>query len=195
MGGRAHSRTIFAGFGVTGSLLAAIGALFVVAGGILAFDRWPADLVEPPAREFAVASAPASAPAPEIIALPAAVPADAAAPAGPGTPGAGPGNGVPPEGPNGPGGPRNPPPTGPVPTTPPPAGPSTPTSGGAAGKPGDNQLASVLEATTGATADTVRSLGAGAFSIASPVTDLVGGLVDGAGKGLGDTLRAVDSEG
>ncbi|MEJ7783772.1 MAG: hypothetical protein WKF96_03140 [Solirubrobacteraceae bacterium] len=193
MGGRAHARTIYTGFGVTGSMLAAVGATFLVASTILAFDRWPGDLVDPPVSELAVASVPASsaAPASDTIALPAAVRADAAAPAGPGTPDTGPGNGVPPEGPNGPGGPSNPPPTGPVATTPPPAGPSTPTPGGAAGSPGDDQLASVLEATTGATADTVRSVGSGPLSVAAPATDLVGGLVEGAGQSLGDALRAL----
>ncbi|MEO6496114.1 MAG: hypothetical protein ABIO51_01390, partial [Solirubrobacteraceae bacterium] len=64
MRGRAHARTIFTGFGVTGSMLAAVGATFVVASGILAFDRWPSDLVDPPARELAVASAPASSASP-----------------------------------------------------------------------------------------------------------------------------------
>src|SRR3954469_19450586 len=41
MGAGTQARTVFAGFGVSGSLLAAAGAAFVVAGGVLAFDQWP----------------------------------------------------------------------------------------------------------------------------------------------------------
>src|SRR5689334_21057424 len=41
MGAGTQARTLFAGFGVSGSLLAAAGAAFVVAGGVMAFDHWP----------------------------------------------------------------------------------------------------------------------------------------------------------
>lgn len=193
--GGAHARTIFAGFGVTGSLLAAVGATFVVAGGIFAFDRWPGDLVDPPDRELAVASAPdGSGPAatsPEPIVLPAAVPVAAPAPAGTGaTPGGGPGNGPGPDpGPGGPG-PGGPGPTGPTPTAPPAAEPPVVTPG----DPSGDGLPAVIESVTSATADTVRSVGT-TLSIAAPVTDLVGGLVDGTGRGVGDVLRGLGSGG
>lgn len=182
MRGGGHARTIFAGFGVTGSLLAAVGAAFVVVGGIFAFDRWPGDLADPPARQLAVASAPAgSGPADAAaasIALPAALPA--ATGAGPG-PGGGPGDGP---GPGGPG-PDGPGPTGPTPPAPPAAGPPAVTPGS---DPSGGGLATTLESATGATADTVRSIGT-TLSIAAPVTDLIGGLVDQTGGGAGDALR------
>src|SRR4051812_42913942 len=51
-------RTIFASFGVSGSLLAAVGAAFVVVGGVLAFDQWPhAELRSPTPRSLDVAAA------------------------------------------------------------------------------------------------------------------------------------------
>lgn len=37
-----HARTVFAGFGVSGSLLAAVGAAFLVGGSVMAFETWPA---------------------------------------------------------------------------------------------------------------------------------------------------------
>src|SRR3954451_20855510 len=37
----AQARTIFAGLGVTGSLIGAIGAVFALTGGVLAFTGWP----------------------------------------------------------------------------------------------------------------------------------------------------------
>jgi hypothetical protein len=180
----AHVRTIFAGFGVSGSLLAAVGAVFVVAGSVLGFDQWPAELADPPASSVAIAPAGASAgaPAPETIALP------AAAPAGPGTPGAGAGNGTTAR----PGGPARPAPprTDPVPATSP-AGPSVPApADGAPTGPPDTTLATAVESTTGATADTVRSVG-GAVPVAAPVTDLVGGLVDQGGQSVGGLLRGL----
>lgn len=191
MRGRAQARTIFAGFGVTGSLLAAIGTTFVVAGGIFAFDRWPGDLANPPARELAVAAAPggsgpAAAPT-ESIALPAAVPVAAPAPTGTETPGGGAGDGPGP-GPGGPG-PVGPGPTDPTPTAPPAAPPAV-----TQGDPSGNGLPAVVESLAGATADTVRSVGT-ALVITAPVTDLVGGLVDGTGRGVGDTLRGLGSGG
>src|SRR4051794_17186821 len=58
----AQARTFFAGFGVSGSLLAAVGAAFVVAGGVLAFDQWPhAQLRSSTPESFNVAAAPPSA--------------------------------------------------------------------------------------------------------------------------------------
>ncbi|MCW2989674.1 MAG: hypothetical protein JWM73_268, partial [Solirubrobacterales bacterium] len=86
----AHARTIFAGFGVTGSLLAAVGAVFLVVGGVMAFDQWPAEPADPPAKSLAVAQAAANgpSPAPRVVALPAALPA-----AAPGTGAAGPARG------------------------------------------------------------------------------------------------------
>jgi hypothetical protein len=58
-------RTVFAGFGVSGSLLAAVGAAFVVAGGVLAFDQWPsAELrsAAPDSFDVPAGSPPATAP-------------------------------------------------------------------------------------------------------------------------------------
>lgn len=190
MRGRAHARTIFTGFGVTGSMLAAVGVTFLVASGILAFDRWPGDLVDPRISELAVSSAPVGSvtPVTDTIALPAASPAVPGGSVAPGAPRQGPG-------PEGPAGPDGPPPTGPVPAPPvsvPPAG----AAGGSAGTStsADNQLAAALETTTAATADTIRSVG-GTLPIASPVTDLVGGLVDGTGQSAADALRTLDGDG
>src|SRR4051794_22372202 len=53
----AQARTFFAGFGVSSSLLAAVGAAFVIAGGVLAFDQWPRELSAAPPRSVEVASA------------------------------------------------------------------------------------------------------------------------------------------
>ena len=46
----------FAGFGVTGSLLAAVGAAFVVGGGIMAFEQWPKQASASPEGDLAVAA-------------------------------------------------------------------------------------------------------------------------------------------
>lgn len=70
MHARAQLRTVFAGFGVTGSLLAAIGAAFAVTGGVMAFDGWPGLTGPPPERSIAV---------PEASLAPFAVTADAVA--------------------------------------------------------------------------------------------------------------------
>jgi hypothetical protein len=180
----AHVRTIFAGFGVSGSLLAAVGAVFVLAGSVLGFDQWPAELADPPASSVALASArpSAAAPVPETLALPAAT---AAAPAATGT---GPGN----DSTTGPG-PRGrpvPPETDPLPGTSPAAPPVTPAPGPVPAPTRDNALATAVESTTGATANTVRSAG-GAVPAAAPVTDLVGGLVDQGGRAVGSLLRGI----
>src|SRR3954452_66277 len=76
MGAGTQARTVFAGFGVSGSLLAAAGAAFVVAGGVLAFDQWPhAELRSPTPESMNVAAAsPAAASRPAAQARPVALP-------------------------------------------------------------------------------------------------------------------------
>src|SRR5689334_4484273 len=74
----AQARTFFAGFGVSGSLLAAVGVVALLAGGVLAFDQWPRELSSAPRESVEVAAAQTSkAPAtaqPRAVALPAATP-------------------------------------------------------------------------------------------------------------------------
>src|SRR5436305_14639188 len=73
----AQARTIFAGLGVTGSLIGAIGAVFALTGGVLAFTGWP-DAPAPrtsPALEVAAAARSATSHSTQAapIQLPAAV--------------------------------------------------------------------------------------------------------------------------
>jgi hypothetical protein len=180
-------RTVFVGFGVSGSLLAAVGAAFVIVGGVLAFDTWPSELAAPPVDSVQVAAATATARPAAVAAvnLPAA-----AAPAAP-APGAatsqpGPGDNAGPDGAP----PRNTRPgenpAGQVPATPTPAAPATPAEVARA----DTALAGAVESATASTAATVHRVGT-ALPIAAPVTDLVGGLVDSTGRTVGGLLRGL----
>lgn len=180
----AQARTIFVGFGVSGSLLAAVGAAFIVAGGVLSFEGWPSLAAAPPERPLAVpaAAVPRGAPARRVAALPAARPA-APAPAVThavevphGTPRLG-----------RPRGGSRPLVRRPTPAAPPLAPPgATPGPGGPPGG-GGSVLARTVVATSGATAATVRSVGT-VVPAAAPVTDLAGAGVQDSGARLSDLL-------
>src|SRR4051794_29820438 len=58
----AQARTIFAGLGVTGCLIAAVGVVFVITGGGLAFQGWPDAPAGRSKPALSVAAAPATAP-------------------------------------------------------------------------------------------------------------------------------------
>lgn len=190
----AQARTIFAGAGVTASLLAAVGAVFALTGGVLAFTEFPGAESAPPELSLDIApaaSAPTAAQA-QPVALPAArTPVSAAA-----TPtrrAAARTGGRPPRG-----------------TTPATTQPGTPSTGGPVtvepGAPGSAPVqidpplansqaglapvAAAVESTTSATARTVRAVGT-SVPIAGPVTNVLAGAVDGAGAAVGGLSRGL----
>jgi hypothetical protein len=183
----AHARTIFAGLGVTGSLIGAIGAVFALTGGVLAFTGWP-DAPAPrsqPALQVAataagsVGHARAAAPL-QLPAAPARRVAARTAPAHHGSaarPGrtADTGTTQPTSG------------TSVTPATGAPGTAPTPTSPAA---PAPTSSASGLERTTNATANAVRQVGT-LVPLLSPVTSSVADTVARAGHLLGPTLQGL----
>lgn len=194
-----HGRTIFAGFGAAGSLLAAIGATFVVAGGVLGFQQWPSELAPAPDKDLAVAAA-------AIPRAPVSLPAARRAPRT-----ARPATGVNPSGAvrragtrfagrgttTGPARPAQTPSNSPtqsgsqpgksvVPSTP----PVLPGVSALVPPVDQTAVATGVESTSSATAKTLQSVGE-ALPVAQPVTDLLGGVVDGAGRALGGLLRGL----
>jgi len=184
----AQARTFFAGFGVSGSMLAAVGAAFVVAGGVLAFDQWPRDLGNAPRERVAVASAAqksAAKPAPRVVALPAAVPTTSLRGGRRGTAASG-RNGTK----------KRPATTGPVTVTPvapvtqpvtpqPVTGPQvTPPA------PAPNPVADGIESATGSVAGVVRTTGRSLPAVA-PVTDAVADTTQSTGQVVGEIVRGL----
>lgn len=190
----AQARAIFAGAGVTASMLAAVGAVFVLTGGVLAFTEFPGAESTPPELSLDIApaaSAPTAAQA-QPVALPAArTPVSAAAtPTRRGAAGTG---GRPPRG-----------------TTPATTQPGTSSTGGpvtvvpAAPTPapipvdpslanpqaGLAPVAAAVESTTSAAAGAVRAVGT-SVPIAGPVTNVLAAAVDGAGAAVGGPVRGL----
>ncbi len=187
----AQARIIYAGFGAAGSLLAAVGTIFVVLGSVLAFDHWPgspgaapesslslrsAAGVAKPARVQVLARAPVPAPSPSTARRPARRPT--------------PRSGRPPAVGTG----RAPLPTvKPSPGRPAPAVPVPPIVPTAPAAPARGALAPVADAvqsTAYATAGTLHSVGA-ALPVAAPVTDLLAVTVADAGGALGGVVRGL----
>jgi len=173
----AQTRTLFAGLGVTGCLVAAIAVAFAVTGGVLAFSGWP-DAPSPklaPALSVAAARAAGHRAAPPLSLATAAPAASAAASgtargaagkrpaghdAGTGRPGT---HAVPPPGPGG----------GPVVSTPaPPSPPASPSGVAPAGR-----------SVTDTAAKAVRSVGTAVPAVA-PVTGTLAGTIDQLGHAL-----------
>lgn len=178
----AHVQTVYAGLGVTGSLVAAIGAMFLVASGVLAFDRWPDGGGPLPEQALEVAAAAErAAAAPAVVALPAAVRISAgragASRAADGAAAATPGRAARPA-------------AQPAPRDPASAPPASPVVAGAtdvAAPSGESSLADAVASSTGATADAVRSFGT-EVPLTAPVVDLVARAVDGAGAAMSGLL-------
>jgi hypothetical protein len=176
-----QARTVFAGFGVTGSLLAAVGTISLLAGGVLAFDRWPGSSAAVPEAVLNVASAPGAtqraAQAVPVALPPAAAPVAASAPVGAGR------GGVTVAGRKGnEEGAATVAPSGSLPGAP--GVPSEPSVQGPGPGGRDNGL---VATTTSNAARAVRSAGA-AVPAAAPVTDLVAAAFDQAGTAVGGLL-------
>lgn len=183
----AHARTVFAGFGVSGSLLAAVGAAFLVGGSVLAFESWPADAGPAPEATIDVARI-APVPAAQtaaIVDLPAAVTppaANRAQAAAPTPPAAAPRStdrgDVSPAEENRPD-PASAPVGSDAPATPPP---------GIVPDLREADLPAAVAQTTDGLASTVAAAGAGIPAV-KPVTDLVGATVAGTGETVAATLK------
>jgi len=193
MGVGAQTRTMFAGFGVSGSLIAAVGAAFAVAGGVLAFDQWPhaalrssdpesvnVAAVSPSAASKSAAQAPSVAlPPAASAALPTSLgqDRDAVRPQGR-TPGGQPqviavgtipAVGVPQAPPAGAGSPQ------------PASGPATTSS---------NAVADTIDSVTQTAARSVRDAG-NAVPAAAPVTNTVASTAESAGALVSSTVRGL----
>lgn len=183
MRAEAQTGTLLAGFGVTGSLLAAVGAIFAVGGGVLAFESWPtADPGAPEARiEVAQALQRPAASAPAVVELP-ADPAPAAAAAAPAV-------ALPADGTDravlGASERGTPPPADPVTGTP--AGPMA-VSGSGSGLPGApaDPLPQTVADATRALAETVATLGRSV-----PGAQVVAEALAGTGQALGGTVQGL----
>lgn len=202
MHARAQRRMIFAGVGVSGSLVAAVAAVFALAGGILSFNSWPVARPAAPEASLNVA-APVRSAAAKPLALATPVRTARAArptvrpqrsapsrarvtspkPATPATPPAAPGGATP-----------TAPAAAPATATPTAASPSaSPTplnpvrsSLGSVAAP----VAGAVAGTTGATAQTVDDLGAAVPPLA-PVTSTLGAGVAGTGQAAAGLLGAL----
>jgi hypothetical protein len=186
----AQARTYFAGFGVSGSLLAAVGAAFVIAGGVLAFDQWPRELsAAPPASVEVASSASATGTRPATGARAVALPPATTALTTTSHRGGRRGTTVPgratskrstvfgdPPAPTGPAATPATPPIGTAPTSTPARAP--------------NPVADTVESTTGTAAGIVRAAGGGVPAIA-PVTNAVADTAENAGKLVGGLVRGL----
>jgi len=178
----AQARTVFAGFGVSGSLLAAVGAILVIGGGVMAFDAVPRLEGPSPERalEVAAARAPSAPPAAQapVLALPSALPAAAAS-----APGGAPARARDAATPGGPEAPGRPPAGPGAPTLPPGPPAPAPGAGPAQPPPGGGPVPDLVGATRDTAAGTLRGVGR-AVPLVAPVTDALADVVGGAARGL-----------
>ena len=185
----AQARTIFAGLGVTGCLIGAVGAIFAIAGGVLAFQGWPDAPSTPAPTALNVAAARSAATPQKAAALQLApTPAIASATAGATTRRAHGRRSVQSVGVR-PAGRGSGPLTGSGPT-----GTAVPTPGPASPAPRPaTESATGLRATADAASRTIRAVGT-AVPAAAPVANLVADTVDQVGRLLPGSLGRLSGQ-
>jgi hypothetical protein len=171
------------------SMLAAVGAIFAVTGGVLAFTQFPGAESASPELSLNIAPAASRAATPlKAVALPAARVAAPGPATQPAARGSKPGRGTTP-------GSTRPatPGTGGPGVTPPVAGSSTPVLGVVPSATPQSSLAPVataVEKSTGTASGAVRALGS-SVPVAEPVTSAAADAIDGAGALVGSLVLGI----